>query len=76
MPHYGWSKGVFVFCEKLFRTSYVCPTQTTRRRLSLQSVCFLKDISFKKVCLTSFWCKHGPPSSNLYITKQSSSRKP
>ncbi|MFS7952450.1 hypothetical protein Hanom_Chr07g00607061 [Helianthus anomalus] len=33
------------------------------RRLSLQCVCFLEDLSLKKVCETSFWCKHGSRSS-------------
>ncbi|KAJ0566272.1 hypothetical protein HanIR_Chr06g0271911 [Helianthus annuus] len=59
--------GVFVFfffCEKLFNTSYVCPTQTARRCLSLQCVCFLEDLSLKKVCETSSWgrCELSPSS--------------
>ncbi|KAJ0587979.1 hypothetical protein HanIR_Chr04g0169371 [Helianthus annuus] len=37
-----------------------------RRRRSLQGVCFLEDKSFKKLCLTTFWCRHGLPSSNLF----------
>ncbi|KAJ0877627.1 hypothetical protein HanRHA438_Chr10g0430551 [Helianthus annuus] len=41
-------RGCLFFCEKYFQTFYVCPTQTTRRRLSLQHVCFLEVISFKK----------------------------
>ncbi|MFS8001346.1 hypothetical protein Hanom_Chr13g01189281 [Helianthus anomalus] len=60
------TNGMFVFLEKFFFSFYVCATQTTSRRSSLQSVCFLEDISFKKVCLTSSWCRHGPPSSNLF----------
>ncbi|KAJ0886577.1 hypothetical protein HanRHA438_Chr09g0381041 [Helianthus annuus] len=39
----------FFFCEKLFRTSYVCPTQTTCRRLSLQcAVCLFSRSDFIK----------------------------
>ncbi|MFS7918771.1 hypothetical protein Hanom_Chr03g00205071 [Helianthus anomalus] len=53
----------FFFGEKLFRTSYVCPMQTMCRHLSLQCVCFLEDLSLKKVCMTSFWCRHGSTSS-------------
>ncbi|KAJ0455053.1 hypothetical protein HanRHA438_Chr15g0699551 [Helianthus annuus] len=30
-----------------------CATQTTRRRLALQTVCFLEDISLKK-CLQTY----------------------
>ncbi|XP_035840854.1 leucine-rich repeat extensin-like protein 3 [Helianthus annuus] len=52
----------------IFRTSYVCPTQTTRRRLSLQCVCFLEDLSLKKVCATSFSCRHGSSSSYLFCS--------
>ncbi|MFS7997696.1 hypothetical protein Hanom_Chr12g01144941 [Helianthus anomalus] len=50
----------------LFMTSYVFPTQTTRRRLSLQCICFLEDLSLKKVRATSFWCRHGSRSSYLF----------
>ncbi|MFS7944467.1 hypothetical protein Hanom_Chr06g00512501 [Helianthus anomalus] len=57
---------MFVFWEKLFLTSYVCPTQIMRKRLSLQCVSFLENLSLKKVCETSFWCRHGSRSSNLF----------
>ncbi|MFS8009475.1 hypothetical protein Hanom_Chr14g01285191 [Helianthus anomalus] len=55
-------KGVFVFVESYLRPLMSAP-QTTRRRLSLQCVCFLEDFSLKKVCVTSFWCRHGSRSS-------------
>ncbi|MFS7997664.1 hypothetical protein Hanom_Chr12g01144471 [Helianthus anomalus] len=50
----------------LFLNSYVCPTQTTRRRLILQCVCFLEMISLKKVCASSFWCRPRLTSSYLF----------
>ncbi|KAJ0508442.1 hypothetical protein HanIR_Chr11g0517271 [Helianthus annuus] len=56
-------KVVFVFLEKVFRTSYVCAAQTVRRPLGLKTVCFLEDLSSKKVCETTSWCRHGPMSS-------------
>ncbi|MFS7972394.1 hypothetical protein Hanom_Chr09g00844211 [Helianthus anomalus] len=40
--------------------------QTTRRRLSVQCVCFLEYLSLTKVCTTSFWCRHGSRSSYLF----------
>ncbi|KAJ0843170.1 hypothetical protein HanRHA438_Chr15g0688431 [Helianthus annuus] len=58
---------MFVFCKKCFRTSYVCAAQTTRRRLSLQCVCFLEDPSLKKVCKTSVWCRLESMSSYLFF---------
>ncbi|KAJ0855821.1 hypothetical protein HanRHA438_Chr14g0677511 [Helianthus annuus] len=61
------SKGVFVFLQKLFIASFVCVTQITRRHLGLQSVCFSGEISLKKVYTTSFWCRCGIPSSNLFF---------
>ncbi|KAM0031125.1 hypothetical protein Hdeb2414_s0017g00505031 [Helianthus debilis subsp. tardiflorus] len=60
--------GCMFFCEKLFRTSYVCPTQTTCRRLNLQCVCFLEVISLKKVFQTSSsWGRCGLASSSLFF---------
>ncbi|MFS7897318.1 hypothetical protein Hanom_Chr00s008029g01739641 [Helianthus anomalus] len=44
---------------------------TTRKRLSLQCVCFLEDISLKKVCVTTFLCRHGIKSSNLFSSSSS-----
>ncbi|MFS8010908.1 hypothetical protein Hanom_Chr14g01302471 [Helianthus anomalus] len=70
MRNWTITKVVFVFCEKLFRTSYVFPAQTTRRRLSLQCVCFLEDLSLKRVCVTSFWCRHG--SMSFWVCRLSS----
>ncbi|MFS8011816.1 hypothetical protein Hanom_Chr14g01313521 [Helianthus anomalus] len=59
-------KVVFVFYQKHFRTSYVCPTQTTRRRLSLQCVCFLEVLSLKKVFKTSSSNRRGLVSSRVF----------
>ncbi|KAJ0715016.1 hypothetical protein HanPI659440_Chr13g0496031 [Helianthus annuus] len=45
--------GVFVFSEKPLLTSYACASQTTRRRIDMQTACFLEDISLKKCLQTS-----------------------
>ncbi|KAF5812402.1 hypothetical protein HanXRQr2_Chr04g0192171 [Helianthus annuus] len=37
-----------------------------RRRLSLHCVCFLEDLSLKKICYSSFWCRSGSMSSYLF----------
>ncbi|KAF5788615.1 hypothetical protein HanXRQr2_Chr10g0465931 [Helianthus annuus] len=50
----------------LFRTSYVCPTQTTHRRLSLQCVCFREVLSLKKVFKTTSSYRCGPVSSRVF----------
>ncbi|KAM0014680.1 putative DNA-directed RNA polymerase subunit Rpb5 [Helianthus debilis subsp. tardiflorus] len=57
---------MFVFCQKHFRTSYVCPTQTMRRHLSLQCVCFLEVLPLKKVFKTSSSGRGGLISSRVF----------
>ncbi|MFS7963331.1 hypothetical protein Hanom_Chr08g00736811 [Helianthus anomalus] len=49
-----------------FITSYVCPTQTTCRRLSLQCVCFLEVLSLKKVFKTTSSGRYGLVSSRVF----------
>ncbi|MFS8015140.1 hypothetical protein Hanom_Chr15g01352851 [Helianthus anomalus] len=57
---------MFVFSEKSFLATYVCVTQTKRRCLGLQTICFLEDLSLKNLCASSFWCRLGLSSSNLF----------
>ncbi|MFS8017745.1 putative non-specific serine/threonine protein kinase [Helianthus anomalus] len=39
---------------------------TPRRPLGLNTVCFLEDLSLKKICASSSWCRCGLMSSNLF----------
>ncbi|MFS7930512.1 hypothetical protein Hanom_Chr04g00345191 [Helianthus anomalus] len=74
-------KVVFVFLEKSFLTTYACLVQTMCRRMGLQTVCFLEDLLLKNICVSSFWCRLGLSSSNLFslfflpcVTKHISSK--
>ncbi|MFS7937688.1 hypothetical protein Hanom_Chr05g00430641 [Helianthus anomalus] len=59
-------KVLFVFFKKLCAGSSVCAAQTTRRHCHAQTVCFFENVSLKKVCASSSWCRLVPATSKIF----------